>query len=168
MRNGLIIRPEQPADQPVIYELTEQAFRGRPYAGGDEQEVINRLRERGELVLSLVAELQDEVVGQITFSPAQMADDSTPWFALGPVSVLPALQSKGIGGALINQGLDEILKLGALGCILTGNPVYYSRFGFEFAPEHAPANEPAEFFMLKCFTAVRPRGTFRFSASFYD
>lgn len=167
MRNGLIIRPEQPADQPVIYELTEQAFRGRPYAGGDEQEVINRLRERGELVVSLVAQLQDEVVGQITFSPAGVADNSTPWFALGPVAVLPALQSKGIGGALINQGLDEILKLGALGCILTGNPVYYSRFGFELAPEHAPANEPAEFFMLKCFTAARPRGTFSFSPSFY-
>ena len=57
-----------------------------PYADGDEQIVIERLRTANALTLSLVAVVEEEVVGHIAFSPAKAADDSCPWFALGPVS----------------------------------------------------------------------------------
>ena len=52
----LIIRPEAADDHRAIFQLTEAAFRGRPYADGDEQEVVDRLRAAGALFVSLVAE----------------------------------------------------------------------------------------------------------------
>ncbi len=147
------LRPEEPADRRDIYTVTADAFRGRPYADGDEQDVIERLRDQGALSLSLVATLAGKVVGHVAFSPALSADGSGPWYALGPVSVTPDLQGRSIGAQLIRAGLDDISDRGALGCILTGNPDYYRRFGFEVTPEHAPLREPGEFFMLK-----RPSG----------
>lgn len=164
----IVIREEQNADHHAIHTLTELAFRGRPYAGGDEQDVIVRLRNTEDLTLSLVAEIDSQVVGQITFSPVMVADHSHPWFALGPVSVLPEFQGRGIGSKLINLGLSRMVDVGALGCILTGNPIYYQRFGFELCPENCPTEEPAEYFMLKPFAAERPAGPFKFHAAFYD
>ncbi len=163
-----ILRPERPGDEAAIAELTELAFRGRDYAGGDEQDVIDRLRARGGLVLSLVAELEGEIVGQVTFSRATVADGSSPWFALGPVSVTPDKQGIGIGGQLINSGLAEMQALGGHGCILTGNPVYYRRVGFELAPANSAVDEPAEFFQLKLFGGKAPEGAFAFDRSFYE
>jgi len=138
-----------------------------PYAGGDEQDVIERLRSVGALALSLVAVCEGEIVGHVAFSPAIAADSTHPWFALGPVSVLPAHQNRGVGSALINLGLEQIRERGALGCILTGNPEYYRRFGFELAPQNVPVNEPEQFFMLKRFSAVSPTGAFQFHRAFY-
>ena len=164
----LNIRPELATDHAVIYRITENAFKDRPYADGDEQDLINRFRERGDLVLSLVAEVAGEVVAQVTFTDAQVADGSGPWFALGPVAVEPKMQSLGIGAALINAGLDEIRSRGALGCILTGNPLYYQRFGFSLAPQNLPVKESAEYFQLKCFGEASPQGAFEFNPAFYE
>ncbi|MEM1229391.1 MAG: N-acetyltransferase [Pseudomonadota bacterium] len=169
--NRLRIRAEIAADQAVIHALTRTAFKDQPYADGDEQAVVDRLRDRGALTLSLVALAGDTLVGQVTFSPAQREDGSGPWFALGPVSVLPQRQSRGIGGALIRAGLEDLRERGALGCILTGNPAYYERFGFALAGAHAPANEPAEYFMVKLLGAsalpATPISRFAFHPGFY-
>jgi putative acetyltransferase len=161
------IREETETDQPAIRTLTEAAFRGRPYAGGDEQDVIDRLRTGAALTLSLVAVEDNEVVGQITFSPASLENDLNAWFALGPVSVLPSRQSEGIGSALINEGLDRIKDMGASGCILTGDPNYYKRFGFKVSPQNSPTNESPEYFQLKLLNEEQPAGRFRFHAAFY-
>ncbi len=67
------IRAEIEDDIAGIRQLTQLAFRDRPYAGGDEQDVIDRLRVAGALTLSLVAVIDGELVGQVTFSPAYMA-----------------------------------------------------------------------------------------------
>ena len=165
----LVIRPERAADQEAIYRITEMAFRGRPYAGGDEQDVVDSLRAAGALSLSLVAELDGEVAGHIAFSPMAAEDQSSPWFALGPVSVLPTRQGLGIGAALIVEGLARIAADGARGCALTGNPDYYRRFGFALAPANVPPDESDEYFMLKLLRgASPPRGALVFHAAFYD
>tara|TARA_R110002073_G_scaffold61577_3_gene154782 strand:+ start:4579 stop:5091 length:513 start_codon:yes stop_codon:yes gene_type:complete len=161
------IREEHQSDIDAIHLLTEEAFRPMPFAGGDEQDVIVRLRACGALTLSLVAVSAGGVVGQITFSPATAEDKSSPWFALGPVSVAPDRQGEGIGGQLINAGLELIDAMGALGCILTGNPVYYSRFGFMVSAKHSPENEPGEYFQLKLLAGKSPLGRFAFHDAFY-
>ena len=143
------LRPEQECDWEAIHELTKRAFAGKSFSDGDEQELIDNLRDQGVLTLSLVALDKRKVVGQITFSPATIESNSGPWFALGPVSVLPERQSEGIGSLLIETGLLEIKNRNALGCILTGNPDYYRRFGFELAPSNCPVNEHQEHFMVK-------------------
>jgi putative acetyltransferase len=167
MLETLELRDERPEDRAAIYEVTELAFAGRPYAGGDEQDVVDRLRAADALVLSLVALQGDRLAGQVTFSPAQQADGSSGWFALGPVSVLPELQGQGVGGALIEAGLARLTDMQASGCILTGDPNYYARFGFEVRPELCPDNEPGEFFQLKCLAGPMPTGKFSFHPAFY-
>jgi len=162
------IRPEQPGDEAAIYQITTDAFCGRPYAGGNEQDLVNRLRELGQLSLSLVALDTDRIVGQVTFSPVTLSDVSKPWFGLGPVSVTPERQGEGIGGQLIRRGLAELSERGALGCVLTGNPTYYQRFGFELAPENVPEPESPQFFQLKLLHAARAEGRFAFHPAFYE
>ncbi|MBT5685831.1 MAG: N-acetyltransferase, partial [Gammaproteobacteria bacterium] len=103
----ILIREEQFGDEAAIFKITEDAFRGMPYAGGDEQILVDRLRDQNSLVLSLVA-VDDEkqanaspaekaVVGHIAFSIAINTDGSAPWYAFGPVSVTPERQAEGIG-----------------------------------------------------------------------
>lgn len=160
------IRDERPEDIEVIYSIVRGAFAGREYADGDEQELVNDLRRRDALSVSLVAETEREVVGHIAFSPAEASDGSGPWFALAPVSVRPDLQLKGIGSDLINEGLKRIRAKGAVGCILVGNPDYYCRFGFALAPEHVPEGQPEAYFQMLCFTGHLPAGPVQFHRAF--
>jgi putative acetyltransferase len=102
----VIIRLENPADVAEIHAVTLEAFKGHPYSDGTEHLIVDRLRDAGALSLSLVAEVEGEVVGHIAFSPVELSDGSQQWFGLGPVSVLPSFQGQGIGGALIRKGLD--------------------------------------------------------------
>ncbi len=163
------ISEEIPADRDAIHQVTKRAFTGRPYAGGDEQDLVDRLRDLGDLSLSLVAHHRGALVGQITFSPASLEGSSALWFALGPVSVDPDHQSIGIGAMLIRSGLDWCQKQGASGCILTGNPNYYQRFGFVLCPDHVPVEESAEFFMIYRFdNAPLSAGRFAFHPAFYE
>lgn len=163
-----LIRPEVAADEQAIHALTEEAFRGKPYAGGDEQDLVDRLRSIGALTLSLVAVADGQVRGHVAISPASADDGEDGWFALGPVSVLPAHQGVGTGGRLVRAALEALRERGARGCILTGSTAYYPRFGFELAPAQAPENEPAEHFMLYRFDAGSSRGVIRFHEAFYS
>jgi putative acetyltransferase len=74
----------------------------------------------------------------------------------------------GIGSTLVRAGLQQILDLGANGCILTGNPAYYARFGFGVEPSNAPSGEPPEFFMVKLLSDVRPHGPILFHPAFHS
>lgn len=161
------IRPEECSDRLAIWEVTRKAFEGRPYADGDEQDLIDRLRELGALSVSLVAIDGNQVIGQITFSPATISSGLGKWYALGPIAVLPERQGQGVGTALIGAGMREIEKLGGSGCILTGDPQYYSRHGFLLAPEHCPEAEPSDHFMLRLLGDQLPRGRFAFHDAFY-
>lgn len=164
---SIMIRSEQKADWKAIWHVTQMAFEGRPYAGGDEQDLIDNLRANGALSVSLVAIDDSVLVGQVTFSPASISSGLGKWFALGPISVLPERQGEGIGGSLIAAGMNVIEQMGASGCILTGDPRYYVRHGFALAPEHCPDNEPREHFMLRLLGTERPLGTFAFHSTFY-
>jgi putative acetyltransferase len=152
----ILIRPETPADHAAIHDVTQRAFAPMPYADGDEHLLIGKLRDAGALALSLVAESDGVVVGQITFSPAFAADSSPEWYALGPVSVEPALKHQGIGGQLIRAGVVWLQNQDAAGCVLIGNPTYYSRFGFRVFSELAPAGMPAEYYQVLPLEIEKP------------
>ncbi len=126
------------------------------------------MRKLGQISLSLVAIDDEDLIGQVTFSPVKLSDGSRPWFGLGPISVIPDRQGEGIGGQLIRAGLDEIDGMGALGCVLTGDPLYYQRFGFELATRNVPEKESTEFFQLKLIRAERADGVFSFHPAFYE
>ena len=75
-----------------------------------EQFIIDALRSAKALTVSLVAEADGIVVGHIAFSPVTMSDGTKDWYGLGPVSVHPDFQRKGIGKALIQEGLSRLRK----------------------------------------------------------
>ncbi len=166
MTSEVEIRPERSGDIDAIGELITSAFFGKPYADGDEAGVVEVLRAQNALSISLVAVLDGTIVGQIAFSPALASGGVPGWYALGPVAVLPSRQGAGIGSMLVRTGLEAISELGAMGCILTGDSAFYSRFGFELAPESAPPGEPAEFFMVKLLRGQPPVGPIHFHEAF--
>jgi putative acetyltransferase len=166
MTSGVEIRPERYSDVEAIGQLIESAFLGMPYADGDEAELVEALRSQNALSVSLVAEHDGTIVGQVAFSPARASGGAPGWYALGPVAVLPAHQGGGIGSALIRAGLQAVFELGASGCILTGDPAYYSRFGFTLSGKNTPPGEPAEFFMVKLLRGTLPAGPIRFHEAF--
>ena len=94
---NLTIRPERAGDEVAIRRVTATAFAGQPHSDGSEPTIVDRLRVDGDLALSLVAEAADGIVGQVAFSPVSIADGSAKWYGLGPVSVLPKEQGRGIG-----------------------------------------------------------------------
>jgi putative acetyltransferase len=164
----LIIRPESRDDIKTIEELTLSAFTGVFSDHPTEHFIVNGLRETGTLSLSLVAEINGQVVGHAAFSPVLINKENIGWYGLGPISVLPEFQKQGIGSALIKDGLKKLRKLGAKGCVVEGSPEYYQRFGYKTYPgltyEFAP--EPKYFMALPFYEEV-PDGMVEYHKSFY-
>lgn len=124
---SLVIRCEDAEDQSAVRAVNEFAF-GRP----DEADLVDSLRKEGAIILSLVAEIEKQVVGHILFSRmwVDSPGGSLPAVALAPMAVFPAHQRNGIGGALIRSGLDSLRERGERIVIVLGHPDYYPRFGF--------------------------------------
>ena len=127
----MIIRNETGSDMEPISKVTIAAFKSLAISQHTEQFIINALRKANALTVSLVAEIDGQVVGHIAFSPVTISDGSTGWYGLGPVSVFPEHQKKGIGKSLIHEGLSLLKKKGGQGCVLVGHPDYYLRLGFQ-------------------------------------
>src|SRR5262245_48756412 len=122
----------------AIRRVNEQAF-GR----SAEADLVDALRARGRISLSLVAERGGEVVGHILFSPVRVdsARGSIAGLGLAPMSVLPAHQRTGIGSLLVRAGLDECRRADHGWVVVLGHPEYYPRFGFVPARRHGLAWE---------------------------
>lgn len=163
----IALRPETPADIPAIFALTEEAFRTLEISDHTEQFIVDRLRAAGALTLSLVAEEGGRIVGHIAFSPVTISDGTAGWYGLGPVSVAPDRQRRGIGSALIREGLARLKGLGASGCYLVGHPGYYGRFGFVNEPGLVFPHAPAEACFALAFDGDYPRGEAGFHPAFF-
>lgn len=101
------------------------------------------LRNVGRVSLSLVAIVEDQVVGHVLFSPVTFDPPLAKhrWVALGPIGVLPEYQGRGIGSRLVRQGLVRGPSAGWDGVVLLGSPGYYSRFGFVQASHYGLSSE---------------------------
>ncbi|HEV2531446.1 N-acetyltransferase [Phenylobacterium sp.] len=119
-----MIRFAQPADHAAIDAVTTAAF-GR----SDEARLTAQLRADGDAMFEMVAQDDGRIVGHIMFSRL-WADRDGLYAALAPLSVLPALQRRGVGASLVQTGLASAPQFGAAGVLVLGEPAYYSRFGF--------------------------------------
>ncbi len=162
----MIIRKETAADIKAITEVTIAAFKTLPISHHTEQFIIKALRAAGALTLSLVVEIDGQIVGHIAFSPVSITDGTQNWYGLGPVSVLPEYHRIGIGKSLIQEGLSLLREMGCQGCALVGDPNYYSRFGFRNYPELIHEGIPQDVFLALPFTEKIPRGTIIFHEAF--
>lgn len=166
MNAKVAIRSETDADAGAITEVTLAAFKTLEVSNHTEQFIVTALRAAKALALSLVAEVDGRVVGHIAFSPVAMSDGTRDWYGLGPVSVLPEYQRRGIGKALVQEGLSRLRKLHARGCCLVGHPDYYRKFGFTNMPGLALEGVPAEFFFALSFDGHAPQCTVAFHDAF--
>ncbi|MFW6054456.1 MAG: GNAT family N-acetyltransferase [Thermodesulfobacteriota bacterium] len=163
---SLLIRNETEADVDAITDVTIAAFRTLEISNHTEQFIIKALRAAKALSVSLVAELDGRVIGHIAFSPVTVSDGTRHWYGLGPVSVLPEYQQKGIGKALIQEGLSRLRDLNAQGCCLVGHPEYYRKLGFTNMPELVHPGVPQEVFLVLSIDGHVPKGQVTFHEGF--
>ena len=122
------IRPERREDRGAIHQVLAAAF---PSAA--EADLVDRLREAVDDRISLVAVLDDRVVGHILFTPVTLRNEDSRDLAVGlaPMGVEPAYQRQGIGSNLVLAGLDACAARGDTLVFVVGHPDFYPRFGFE-------------------------------------
>jgi putative acetyltransferase len=164
--SGIHIRSETKDDIEAIGEVTAAAFQALEISNHTEQFIIEALRAAGALTLSLVAVVDGRVVGHVAFSPAEISDGTRDWYGLGPVSVLPEYQRRGIGKALIHEGLSRLKGIRARGCLVVGHPEYYRKFGFDNVPGLVHEGVPPEVFLALSFDGETPQGTVAFHEGF--
>lgn len=166
MNPKITIRNETDDDVNAITEVTVAAFRTLEISNHTEQFIIAALRAAKALTVSLVAEVDGQVIGHIAFSPVTISDGTRNWYGLGPVSVLPAYQRQCIGKALTREGLSRLEEMNAQGCCLVGHPDYYRRFGFDNTSELTLEGVPQEVFFVMSFRGHTPQGTVTFHDGF--
>jgi predicted N-acetyltransferase YhbS len=169
----LFIRPERKEDYPRITEINNLAFKQE-----NEGRLVENLRKNTGFIpeLSLVAQEDNEVVGHILFFPIKIIDDKLihTSLALAPMSVHPEHQGKGIGSALVRQGLKAAKEKGFKSVIVVGHANYYPRFGFKPAASwniKAPFDVPEDVFMAIELTEnglKNVRGTVKYPDEFND
>ena len=166
MNTEIIIRDEVPEDANAITDVTVAAFKTLAISQHTEQFIIDELRAARALTLSLVADMDGRVIGHIALSPVTISDGTPYWYGLGPVSVSPEYQQRGIGRKLIEEGLSRLKELGARGCCLVGHPEYYRKFGFENMSGLVHEGVPPEYFFSILFDGHIPHGTVTFHEAF--
>jgi putative acetyltransferase len=152
-----MVRAEQAGDAAAIRAVHCAAFAGQPYSSQAEHLVVERLRARGKLLLSLVSVTPSgEVLGHVAFSPVLVNGVDLGWAGLGPVGVLPGHQRRGIGSELIEQGLATLQAAGLAGCVVFGDPGYYQRFGFRSGTGLCYPGPPPAYFLALPFSPAPP------------
>ena len=126
---SLVIRPEVPSDAEAIERLHERAFGPGRFA-----RTAFRLREgAGHLFeLSFTALVGTLLVGSVRMTPVNAGE--VPALMLGPLTVEPAFEGRGIGAALIQRSIDAAREKGHALVLLVGDESYYGRFGFARIP----------------------------------
>lgn len=160
------IRDERPEDVAAIQALTQKAFAGMPFSDGSEPGIILRLREAGDLALSLVAVERDAIIGHVAFSPLRIAGADGLWFGLGPISVEPTRQKQGVGRQLVSKGLVRLRQQGAQGCALIGDPAVYAGMGFVSDGALTYSDVPLQYVQRIVFSGDAPRGELHYAPAF--
>ncbi|MBA2841153.1 putative N-acetyltransferase YhbS [Methanococcus maripaludis] len=137
----ITIRLEDKSDFKTVENITREAFWDVYQPGCEEHLVLHKLRKTDVFIkeLDFVALEGETIVGNIIYSIADVINKNDEKFkilCMGPISVLPNYQGKGIGTLLMNHSIKVARKLKYLGIIIFGNPNYYHRFGFKNAKNY--------------------------------
>ncbi|WP_216367931.1 GNAT family N-acetyltransferase [Oceanidesulfovibrio marinus] len=163
----MIIRNEELRDIEAIRTVHVEAFASHPYSRQTEHLIVDGLREAGALSVSLVADMEGQVVGHIAFSPALVGGAECGLYILGPVGVLPPFQRRGVGSRLVRDGLEAIRAMGATGCVLVGDPAFYRHFGFVQAAPLTMEGVPPEVVLYLPMADTMPRGAVTHHSAFH-
>jgi putative acetyltransferase len=129
------IRPERPGDENAIRALVDAAFA----PSTEEGRIVDDLRHHESWIPALALVVVDgdgAIVGQSLTTAGHLdGDDGTirRILTLGPISVAPDRQRRGIGGTLMRATIAEATNLAWPVIVLVGHSTYYPRFGFDSA-----------------------------------
>jgi len=135
---SVTIRPENDEDRQAVRNVNKAAF-----DGDAEANLVDALRDGGFVEVSLVAEVDGKIVGHILFSQLAIITEvgAVDALSLAPMAVVPSHQRQGIGGKLVEAGLEGCRERGGKIVVVLGHPEFYPRFGF--SPELArPLDSP--------------------------
>jgi len=176
---AVTVRLEGPGDEPWVRAVELAAFPTGPY----EADIVDRIRsEAPEGWYSLVAigtpgsGVDGLLVGHLLLSPCPVEDEAgntiATVLAIGPVAVVPEVQRRGIGSALMHVAASLAVARGVPAPVLLGHPEFYPRFGFGSARE-AGLEPPTPLWPDHAWMARRlpawsddMRGTVRFPEAF--
>ncbi|MEM9540739.1 MAG: N-acetyltransferase [Cyanobacteria bacterium P01_E01_bin.42] len=140
-------------------ELEYALFVERSAFGQEEEaELVKNLLNdpSAKPLLSLLAFQDDRPVGHILFSKASLTTDPDRAIAiLAPLAVIPDAQNQGIGGQLIEKGVELLTRSGVELIFLAGYPAYYTRHGFQpatplgFEPTYPTPEEYPDGWMVR-------------------
>jgi len=151
---NITFRLETPADQTAVEAMTREAF-WRFWEDDrkvcDEHLLVHKLRTAQGFVpeLNTVAEIDGKLAGHIIFTKSRVADETGKvheTLTFGPLTVLPDMQSKGVGRALMRHTFEKAKQLGYRAVIIFGHADYYPRAGFKRAAEFGITDENGKTF----------------------
>lgn len=133
-----LIREEESSDSAAIRKVNETAFNGLV-----EAKLIELLREAKKVICSLVATVNEQIVGHILFSSVavEFNPHNVKGLGLAPIAVIPSYQNQGIGSDLIIQGLEICRKKEYGFVVVLGDESFYADFGFNRASQFGFGNE---------------------------
>jgi len=176
---AVTVRLEGQGDEPWVRAVELAAFP----TGSYEADIVDRIRrEAPDGWYSLVATgmpgsgVDGLIVGHLLLSPCPVEGEEgevvATVLAVGPVAVVPEVQRRGIGSALMHVAASLAVARGVPALVLLGHPEYYPRFGFGSARDAglAPPTElwPDAAWMARLLPAWSDamRGTVRFPEAF--
>ena len=136
----VLVRLERPGDELAVRNVNLAAF-----TGPEEAAITDRIRSEapeGWHSLVAVGAPGSAADGVIVGRPAAVTRPGrgrgrhgslATALAIGPVAVLPELQFRGVGSALMGAAASLALARGVPALVLLGHATYYPRFGFESA-----------------------------------
>jgi predicted N-acetyltransferase YhbS len=167
------IREERKNDYDIIKKINDLAFGQK-----NEGKMVEELRKTSVFnsKLSLVSEINDNIVGHILFYPVKIKNrkEDSIVLSLAPMAVHPDYQNKGIGIKLVMRGIMVARQSGFNAVIVVGHPKYYPRFGFKPASIwgiQVPFEVPDEAFLaleLKENSLKNCNGTVDYPKEYYD
>jgi predicted N-acetyltransferase YhbS len=154
-------------------KLTRETFWNLYKPGCDEHLVLHQLRKSDDYIedLDLTAIMDDEVIGHIISSRAMVMNENgkkAEVLCVGPITVAPSLQNKGIGTKLLNAEITLARAMRYKGMILFGNPDYYKRFGFVNAEKYAISTKDGQNFDPFMALELKPGALNGVNGQFYE
>lgn len=129
------LRTEQPADYAETEHVTREAFWNHYSPGCNEHYLLHIMRGSPSFIpeLDVVAVHGGRIVGNIVYAKSVIRTDDgkeCEVLGMGPISVLPEYQRRGIGRQMIEHTKMKAREMGFRAILLYGDPDYYSRHGF--------------------------------------
>lgn len=154
-------------------DLSREAFWNIYKPGCDEHLALHNIRESECYIpeLDLVAFFNQQLLGHIISTKAKVVDSMNlehEVLCVGPISVLPEFQNKGIGSKLIEYSIGLARNLGFVGMILFGKPGYYHRFGFRNAKEFEITTKDLQNFEPFMALELKENGLEKLKGKFYE